>query len=328
MDTNILNAKQLGRIGVLMGGISSEREISLKSGKAVLAAFQTAGCDVVAVELNTTKQEEILKQLQEAQIDIVFVVLHGKFGEDGQVQMILEKAGIAYTGSGPLASQLAMDKIATQVLLQKQGIRVPDFFVLERKEEHKALKLLENLGGCPVVVKPSSEGSSLGVTIVHYIEEFLPAVKAAFEFGPKILVDRYIAGKEITVGVLNTKALPPVEIRPKNNFFDFTSKYQKGMSNYIVPAEISLAEVQNIQALAQQIFKLVGCRDMARADFMLDKNGDAYFLEINTIPGFTSTSLLPMAAKNQGLSFEDLCLTIAGFAAQRKQSACLSQKAV
>lgn len=323
MSESLFNSKLLGRVGVLMGGVSSEREISLKSGKAVFEALQTVGCDVVAVEIDTTDPKEILKRLGDLRVDIVFVVLHGKFGEDGQIQTILEKAGIAYTGSGPVASRLAMDKSATQLFLKKQGIKVPDFFILDKDQEHLALKFLDDLGGCPVVVKPSCEGSSIGISIVHQVENFLPAVRRAFEFGPRVLVDQYIRGKEITSGVLGTKALSLVEIRSKNNFFDFTAKYQKGMSRYIVPAEIDLAQARNIQETSEKIFNLVGCRDLARADFILDEEGGVYFLEINTIPGFTSTSLLPMAAHDQGLSFSQLCLKITSFAARRKQEASL-----
>ncbi len=324
---SLLQTKSWGRLGVLMGGCSSERDISLKSGKAVLAALESAGCDAVAIDLNTVNESEILLQLSQSKIDIAFLVLHGKFGEDGGIQSLLEKAGISYTGSGPEASRLAMDKIATQKFLKNHGLSVPDFFVLEKKDQGHAEQLFENFGGCPVVVKPSAEGSSMGVTIVLEAKDFLPAVQAAFEFGPQILVERYIAGKELTSGVLGGRALSLVEIRPKSKFFDFTAKYQKGMSDYIVPAEISPEQTRCIQDMSQRIFTLLGCRDMARSDFILDDQGHVYFLEVNTIPGFTATSLLPMAAQDKGLSFADLCLTIAGFAVKRKNEH-LSEKAV
>ncbi len=301
-----------------MGGCSSEREISLKSGKAVVQALESGGCDVVGVELNTVKQDEILAQLALACVDIVFLVLHGKFGEDGTIQDILEKAGIAYTGSGPQASRLAMDKASTQLLVQQAGIHVPDFFILNKSDQPQALKLLENLGGCPVVVKPSKEGSSIGITIVHNTEDFIPAVNKAFEFGTQILVDRYVQGQEITSGILCGEALSLVEIRPKAKFFDFTAKYQKGMSDYIVPAEINDQQAQQIKEMSQKVFNLVGCRDMARSDFILDKNGQAYFLEINTIPGFTATSLLPKAAQDKGINFTDLCLMLSSLAFERR----------
>ena len=320
--------KQLGRIGVVMGGCSSEREISLKSGKAVLQALQDAGCDAVAVELNTTDENEILAQLAHLRTDIVFLVLHGKFGEDGTIQSIFEKVGIIYTGSGPQPSRLAMDKVETQVLLKQNGILVPDFFILEKQNQSQALDFLERFGGCPVVVKPAREGSSIGITIVRRPEDFGEAVKNAFEFSSRILVDRYLVGREITSGVLGGEALALIEIRSKNKFFDFTAKYQKGMSDYIVPAEISAEQTRRIQEISQTAFKVIGCRDMARSDFILDEQGNVYFLEINTIPGFTATSLLPMAAQNKGLNFTELCLTIAGFAAERKRESQYIQKVV
>lgn len=328
MNAHILTAKQLGRIGVLMGGCSSERAISLKSGKAVLQALTNAGCDVVPIELNTVNESEIIAQLTQMQIDIAFLVLHGKFGEDGTIQAILQNAGFEYTGSLPEASRLAMDKAATQTLLKAAGIKVPDFFALHQDHRAQATKILEDFGGCPVVVKPSSEGSSIGITMVHNKENFESAVDAAFEFGSQILVDRYINGKEITASVLGAEPLPLVEIRSKNTFFDFAAKYQQGMSEYIVPAQIDAQTATSIQEMSRRVFNLVGCRDLARADFILDHNGNAYFLEINTIPGFTSTSLLPMAAQQFGLNFENLCLMIAGFAAQRKNVSCGNQKVI
>lgn len=328
MMAHILTAKQLRRIGVLMGGCSSERTISLKSGKAVLQALSQVGCDVVPIELNTVHETEILAQLGQADIDIAFLVLHGKFGEDGTMQTILQNAGIAYTGSGPQASQLAMDKVATQTLLKKAGIKVPDFFVINQDNRSHAVKILEDFGGCPVVVKPSSEGSSIGITIVHDKKDFESAIDLAFTFGSQIFVDRYIVGKEITASILGGQPLPLVEIRSKNIFFDFAAKYQQGMSDYIVPAQIDAQTTVCIQEISRRIFDLVGCRDLARADFILDQNGNAYFLEINTIPGFTATSLLPMAAQQAGYNFVNLCLVIAGFAAQRKYVTCDNQKVV
>lgn len=328
MKTHILTAKQLGRIGVLMGGCSSERAISLKSGKAVMQALIDARCDVVPIEINTLNEFEIIAQLTQAEIDIAFLVLHGKFGEDGTIQSILQKAGIEYTGSLPDASQLAMDKIATQALLKTAGIIVPDFFVLNQDNRSQAANILKDFGGCPVVVKPSSEGSSIGITIVHDKNDFELAVDTAFGFGSQILVDRYIVGKEITASVLGGQPLPLVEIRSKNGFFDFAAKYQQGMSDYIVPAQIDVQVAAGIQEMSRKIFNLVGCRDLARADFIVGHNGSTYFLEINTIPGFTATSLLPMAAQQAGFNFVNLCLMIASFAAQRKYMASSSQKVV
>lgn len=317
-----LDPKKLGRVGVLMGGCSSEREISLKSGKAVLLALQNAGCEVTDIELKTEQSGEIIEQVNRAQIDIAFLAMHGKFGEDGGIQEILEKAGIVYTGSGPAASRTAMDKIQTQTLVKKYGIPVPEFFVAYIHDPEHNQKSLLSLG-LPVVVKPSSEGSSIGVTIVRQDKDFLPALDQAFKYGPDVLVEKYVEGREITSGVLGGVPLPLVEICPKNKFFDFTAKYQKGMSDYIVPARISAKLTGQVSDLSGEIFRIVGCRDMARSDFIVDEKGGIYFLEINTIPGFTSTSLLPMAASQTGLSFADLCLTIASYAAKRKNTLAL-----
>jgi D-alanine-D-alanine ligase len=325
MEQSKLSVKNLGRIGVVMGGCSSEREISLKSGKGVFAALTNAGCDAVAIDIQTTDEAEILKQLKDERIDIVFLILHGKFGEDGTIQAIFDKAGIPYTGSGPEASRLAMDKASTQTLLQKNGILVPPFFVLNKAEQAKADEFLREIGGCPVVVKPSGEGSSIGITIVHRPEDFTAAVEKAFEYGQKVLVERYIAGRELTSGILGGEALALIEIKPTHEFFDFTAKYQKGLSDYIVPAQIEENQARQIRETSQKVFALTGCRDMARSDFILDAAGKVYFLEINTIPGFTEMSLLPKAARQQGISFDDLCVRLIGFAASRRQ-AQLSRK--
>jgi len=314
-----MTGKSVGGIGVLMGGTSSEKEISLKSGKAVYKALSEAGYDVKTIEINSTDERTIVRQLKQEKIDIVFNVLHGKFGEDGTLQEILERSGFAYTGSGSQASRLAMDKAATQTLLRKNGIRTPDFYILDSGDEINIKSILTKTGGLPVVVKPSGEGSSIGISIVREEKELAPALKGAFKLGPKVVIDRFIEGREITSGILGQEALPLVEIRPKNSFFDFSAKYQKGMSEYIVPAEIPADQAKEIQQISQKVFELIGCRDLGRSDFILDRSGTAFFLEINTIPGFTATSLLPMAAEHQGLDFAALCGKIVSFAARRRK---------
>ena len=315
----MMSPKKLGRIGVVMGGTSSEREISLKSGKAVLKSLVDAGCDAIASDLTTTDAAQIVAQLRQAKIDIVFIVLHGKFGEDGAIQAILEKEGFPYTGSGPKASRLAMDKAATQALLKKNGITVPDFQILRQGDAIKPEIILKNLGGAPVIVKPCCEGSSIGITIIKNAADLMPALQVAFKLGTEVIIEKFIAGKEITSGILGQDTLSLVEIRPKNKFFDFVAKYQSGMSDYIVPAEISAPQTTQIKEMSLKAFQLIGCRDMARSDFILDEKGKAFFLEINTIPGFTATSLLPKAAQDRGIDFTKLCLQLAGYAAQRKK---------
>lgn len=300
-----------------MGGCSSEREISLKSGKAVYKALSEAGCDVKPVEINSIEEQAIVAQLRNEKIDFVFNVLHGKFGEDGSLQEILERHGFVYTGSGPQASRLAMDKAATQTLLKENGIRVPQHCILQAGQSWDEKEILASVDGLPVVVKPAGEGSSIGISLIRELKDLRPAIEAALKLGSHVIIERFIEGKEITSGILGQEALALVEIRPKKEFFDFKAKYEKGMSEYIVPAEISVKATKEIQAISQKVFNLVGCRDLGRSDFILDEQEQPFFLEINTIPGFTATSLLPMAAQNREVDFTNLCLTILGFAVSR-----------
>src|SRR3989344_2066791 len=310
--------KDFGHIGVLLGGYSSEREISLKSGKAVYAALQEAGYQVSKIDISSP-DDDILKMLRSAGIAVVFIALHGMLGEDGTVQALLEKAGIPYTGPGVDASRIAINKISTQKALQKKNIPVPAFTVVAREEQSQEEAILSRLGGLPVVVKPPAEGSSIGVAIVHKKEDFKKAVEEAFRYGSPILVDQYIAGRELTVGVLADQALPVVEIRPTHDFFDFTAKYQKGLTDYIVPAPLPPPVTAKVQAVALAAYQALGCRDFSRADVMLDKNMNPYVLEINTIPGFTATSLLPMAAREAGYNFTQLCEKLIVLAYEKKK---------
>ena len=313
----------LGRIGVLMGGCSSEREISFKSGKAVLTALNASGCQAHAVEINTSDERELEEILRAEKLDLAFIALHGKFGEDGTLQSLLEGLGIPYTGSDACASRMAMNKVAAQAAVAQAGVLVPPHMVMTSQAPFKNDVVWSEFGGIPLVVKPSCEGSSIGITIVSKETDLSAAMAEAFRFGDEILIEQYIDGKELTCGILEGSALPLVEIRPKNNFFDYEAKYQKGMSEYIVPAEISGQESQNIQTAALRVNEVLGCRDFVRMDFILGKDGNAYFLEANTIPGFTATSLLPMAARQAGYPFNDLCLKIARLGREKKRPSSL-----
>jgi D-alanine-D-alanine ligase len=306
-----------------MGGCSSEREVSLKSGKAIFHALQELGCHVSAIDITTSDESVIQNKFKDSQLEVAFLALHGTFGEDGTIQGILDRAGIPYTGSGVAASRSAINKILTQKILQEAGIPVPPHLFLSQDEPRDWGKIMNSLGGLPLVVKPACEGSSIGITIVADESAGLDAINEAFRYGPQILIERYIAGRELTAAILEDQPLPLVEIKPKRPFFDFTAKYQKGMSDYIVPAALGRAITQRIQNLALQAFQAIGCRDFARVDFILDGEERPYVLEINTIPGFTATSLLPMAAQEAGYSFSDLCLKIIGLAWQRKVSPVL-----
>ena len=297
-----------GRIGVLMGGPSSEREISLKSGKAVYEALKSAGLDVVAIDI-TTDDADIDKSLIGAEnIDCAFLALHGRFGEDGTIQKILEDMCLAYTGSGVLASQLAMDKVASHRLFQKSGLNVPKYAVAS-KITYSGERLDEAFS-YPLVVKPVTGGSSIGLSIVREKEDFLKAMDLAFTYDGRAMVEEYILGRELTVGVLEEKALPVIEIIPKNGFFDFEAKYQSGLTEYLVPAKLDSATAKKVQEAGLAAHKLLGCWGCSRTDIILTPSGLPYILEVNTIPGMTSTSLLPKAARSVGIDFTQLCLTL------------------
>lgn len=314
-----MHPKDFGPIGVLMGGYSSEREISLKSGRAVCAALEKVCPRVDSIDITFEEEDKILSLLKEAHIDVAFIALHGLLGEDGTIQRILEKANIPYVGSGVKASQLAINKALTQSLLKKNGILVPPYVIVKNNEYVDCDKVLSQLGPLPLVVKPACEGSSIGITLVKDKKDFIKALTLAQSFGHEALVERFIKGRELTVGILNNEALPVVEIVPKAEFFDFTSKYQKGASEYQVPAALGEPQAHKIQETALKVFHLMGCRDLARIDFILDTEGQAFVLEINTIPGFTETSLLPKAAQERGYSFEEVCLKLIELAYEKKR---------
>jgi len=309
----------LGRIGVLMGGVSSEREISLKSGGAILNALKEEGCTVDGFDIDTEDERAILSRLQEAAIDVAFIALHGRFGEDGRLQAILEKAGIPYTGSGPQPSRLAFNKILSQQIFQKNGLRVPAHVVADKNKDD-AKEILKQLT-FPVFVKPACEGSSIGIAHVTQPEQLKEALDLAWRYGEAALIETAIKGREITAGILDRQALPLIEIRFKGAYFDFHTKYQKGSSEYFVPAPLREDVAAEIQGVALKAFSLLGCRHMARLDFMLDEMDRYHILEVNTVPGFTATSLLPKAAGAVGINFNQLCLKIAGLAYVERKKA-------
>jgi D-alanine-D-alanine ligase len=303
---------RIGRIGVLMGGTSSEREISLKSGQAVYQALKEQGLDVLPLDIRGS----LVKKLKQTGISLAFIALHGRFGEDGTVQGILESLGIAYTGSGPMASFLCLDKIASRRIFRHYNFPVPEYKVLERSFWSKDSQELDF--AFPVVVKPCTQGSSIGVTFVNEPTALKRAIKLAFGYDDTVLVERYMQGREITVGILEDKALPVVEIVPKSRFFDFSAKYEKGQSDYIIPARLSPKQHQTACKLGLLAHQALGCRTFSRVDMILSKAGPV-ILELNSIPGLTSTSLLPMAAKAKGISFKQLCLRIIQSAAKRSR---------
>jgi len=307
---------ELGVIGVLMGGYSSEREISLKSGKAVCEALQSAQYKVKPIDITARDPEEISRTLNDAGIDVAFIALHGELGEDGIIQTILEAAGIPYSGSGPDASRLALDKVAAYKKFEEHGVPVPPHRSFCRTDS-VSIKDLSGVFSFPFVVKPACQGSSIGISLVQNENELAGALRAAFEHDNEILIEQFIRGRELTVGILEEKSLPVIEVKPKGTFFDFTAKYQSGTTEYLVPAPIPEAMAATVQALALSAHRALGCENLSRVDVMLDGNNSPYVLEVNTIPGFTATSLLPKAAKVTGLDFTQLVLKIVRMAYEK-----------
>lgn len=307
MDKSIFDC----RVAVLYGGIGSEREVSRQSGKAVLEALLDSGCNAFGVEV-TGKPE----QIGGIECDLAFIALHGEFGEDGQVQQLLEDSGISYIGSGVEASRTIMNKSATKDKFVKLGLPTANWFDLKQGEFYREL-LAENKFSLPCVVKPNSRGSSVGVHIVRNENELAPALESVFEIDEQAIVERYVSGRELTVGVLHGKALPVIELEVPDAFYDYNAKYEDDRTVYHCPAKINSDIAQLCSSIAEFACSSLGVRDMARVDFILGRKG-LVLLEINTIPGFTSHSLLPKAAAAQGISFKQLCLELVEKALQRE----------
>ena len=293
------------KVALLAGGSSGEREISLLSGKGAEEALRSAGFDPVFLDPSS---KEDLKRLMEGDFDVAFICLHGKGGEDGLIQGFLETIGLPYTGSGVQSSAIAIDKAKAKVLYSENGLPTPSSVVISKNAYSP--EDVTKIVGAPCVVKPSTEGSALGVYIALAEEDIAPAIDKAFKIDDEILVEDYITGVEITVAVLGNEdpqALPVIEIVPVNHFYDFESKYAPGGSQHICPARLDSELTQKVQDLAVKAHQALGCRGVSRTDMIVDINGDPWILETNTIPGMTSTSLLPDAARAAGVSFPELC---------------------
>lgn len=287
------------KIGVLLGGLSKERDVSLRSGGAVAKALRAKGYQVAEIDAG----RDVAERLKAEKVEVAFIALHGRYGEDGTMQGLLEILGIPYTGSGPLPSAIATDKDLTKRLVASLGIQTAAWKVIHRSEA--AATALSPLP-LPVVVKPNREGSSIGISIVRDEKDFAPALEAAVKLDETILIEQFISGIEVTVSVVNGRALPIVEIVPKSGFYDYASKYTKGLTEYIAPARIPDPTRDRLQKNSEKIWKLLGLEGFARMDFIVTSDGEP-FLEVNTIPGMTETSLVPKAAAAAGISFEDLC---------------------
>lgn len=292
---------QFGKVAVLFGGNSAEREVSLRSGKAVLNALLEAGVDAFAFDPKA-------QPLSSLQADQVFIVLHGRGGEDGTMQGALQLLGLPYTGSGVLGSALAMDKIRCKWLFQAQGLPTSPFLVARPGDTDYAA-MLTQLGG-KVMVKPANEGSSIGMSAATTAEELAAAIATAHQYDQEVLLERWINGREFTIAVLNDEVLPIVEMRTPRAFYDYEAKYQANSTEYLCPAPLTAELTGAMQATALAAFKAVGASGWGRVDLMLDQQGQHYLLEVNTVPGMTEKSLVPMAAKAAGYSFQQLVLAI------------------
>lgn len=317
--SEFVDKKRFGKIGVLMGGPSTEREISLKSGKAVHEALKENGFDAVGIDIINGKKQDNIRLIKSRKISCAFLALHGRFGEDGQIQRILETLKIPYTGSGVRASKLAMDKVSSRRIFEAAGLNVPGYKVINKStyRQKKGEMILNGLD-LPLVIKPAAGGSSIGLSIIEKEVDLESALKSAFAFDDRVIVEEYIAGRELTVGILEDCALPVIEIVPKKKFFDFEAKYTCGLTEYIVPAEIEERLARKIKRIALTCHRLLGCLGFSRVDIILDKDNRVFVLEVNTIPGLTNTSLLPKAARIVGIEFNELCLKLTQSAYEKK----------
>lgn len=296
-------------VAVLLGGPSAEREVSQRSGQAVAQALRDANANVTEIDVHGPDFA------LPPDTDVAFIALHGTFGEDGTVQRILEQRGIAYTGSGPEASELAFDKLAAKAAFKRSRIPTPAYAVWEvGKSVGEQIVFLGN----PLVVKPVRQGSSVGVSIVNDSKSLEAACRQALEHDSQVLIEKFILGRELTVGIFDGRPLPVIEVRPKTTFFDYTAKYTAGQTEYIVPAELPQLDLARAQHLALNAHDCLGCRDLSRVDIMLSTKGEMFVLEVNTIPGFTETSLVPKAARAMGMEFKTLCVRLVEMALKRR----------
>lgn len=304
--------KTQGTIAILLGGRSGEREVSFRSGHNVAAVFERQG---IPFQLIDPLEDDLIEQLTSTEIDAVFIALHGRWGEDGTIQGLLDSLGLRYTGSHVLASALAMSKLMTKHVLQSVGIPTAGYVCFDPDIPLATMckRAVQQLG-LPLVIKPTSEGSSLGVFIVHETDDLPPLVrKVHHEYGD-LLFEKYVKGKELTVGLLGNgtalRALPVLELVPKNEFYDYEAKYTKGLTEFILPAAISPQVTARVQEIAVQTHRALGCRGMSRVDIMLDEDEQPYVIEVNTIPGLTDLSDLPAQAAEAGISYDELILEI------------------
>lgn len=346
-----MDQKKKLKIAVLMGGNSAERDVSLSSGAGIIQGLRAAGHDAIGIdsalgpgqlsaqkrgqmagiktEPPTTEElalipSEVAIQTVSSpdmrEVDLVFIALHGGMGENGTIQAVLDILGLPYTGSGVLASSMAMDKYIAKKIFGASGIPTPDYFILdshEIKDEQKLVAQIQETVGFPVVVKPNDQGSSVGLDIAYEPGALYKIALRAAEYSSRLLFEKFIHGRELTVAVLDDQPLPVVEIRPREGFYDYHHKYTAGMTEYLSPAPLTLEETRRVQELGLAAFKALNCEGYARVDFRMSPEGEFYCLEVNTLPGMTATSLVPKAAKAAGIEFPELLERIARSALKR-----------
>lgn len=316
-------------IALFVGGTSPEREVSKSSGKAIYQAINSLGynCTLIDPAYGTDQpeadekffsakdfveiaNENLIKTVNSElldNIDLVFLALHGKWGEDGIIQSLLELKGIKYTGSGVLSSTIAMDKDFSKTIFQKNNVNTPSWFTIDKKfNRDEVVRIINSKFGYPVIIKPNDQGSTVGLSIVKKDEEIFKAIETAFQYSDLTVIEEYIPGREMTVAILEDKPLPVLEIIPKSGFYDYESKYTSGMSEYIVPADIPRDVFNNLQQQAITAFRSLRCKVYGRVDFRLNDENIPFCLEVNTLPGMTETSLVPKMADAVGISFEEL----------------------
>ena len=291
------------KVAVLMGGKSAEREVSLKSGSMVLAALRKKGVDAHPFD----PKERALEDLMREKFSRIFIALHGRFGEDGTVQGVLEWLGIPYTGSGVLASALAMDKVRTKRLWAAEGLPTAPHEILTRETD---LRGVAKRLGTPLFVKPASEGSSVGMSKVRKAADLEEAYALAVNYDPVVIAEKFIDGPELTVAIVGERVLPIIRIETPREFYDYEAKYIANDTRYLIPCGVPPKKEQELQALSLKAFRALGCRGWGRVDLMLNQRGKPFLLEVNTSPGMTDHSLVPMAARAVGIPYEELCVKI------------------
>jgi len=296
-----LEASNFGKVAVLMGGTSNERDISLESGEAVLDALHRKKVAAIAID----PKKDNLEQLES--FNRAFICLHGKGGEDGEIQIFLEDINVPYTGSGILSSSLGMDKFKSKTIWNSKNISTPDFMQVNHADDFKEAS---NFCGLPFFIKPANSGSSIGIVIINNKKDFILAFEEAYKIDKIVIVESFVVGNEYTLPIIHNKPFPIVEIKSKTEFYDYEAKYLRGDTEFICPADIALPLVEDINKLCINAFNAIGCDGWGRVDFIIDKNKKIHIIEINTVPGMTSHSLVPMSARYAGVEFDDLVMMI------------------